>query len=101
MQLKTINARDVRLPADAVEALESGEAVAVARYGKRSAVLLSDEDFALVEPLLDLLKQGLAMPAEMTMTAGDIALEAELASDREPSAQEDELIERALRSSAG
>ncbi len=98
MQLITVSAKQVRLPPEAVEALASGEAVGVTKYGKRRAVVLSDEDFALVEPLLDLLKRGASMPAEMTMTADDIVLERDLASDRESSAQEDELIERALQS---
>ncbi|MEX0674744.1 MAG: hypothetical protein WD067_08210 [Gaiellaceae bacterium] len=96
MKVVTIAAKEIRLPGEAVAALEGRSVVAVTHYGRRRHVILSDEDFALVEPLLELLRDGADVPAEMLMTKEDIALERALAEDREPSPGEEELIEEIL-----
>jgi hypothetical protein len=94
-----VRSQEVRLPARAVEALERHSVVSVTHYGRRRHVVLTDESFALVAPLLELLEQGASVPAEMLMTTEDIALERALAEDREPSAAEGALIESALEQS--
>lgn len=96
MKVVEIAAKEIRLPGEAVAALEEHGVVAVTHYGRRRHVILADEDFALVEPLLELLREGTEVPAEMLMTKEDIALERALAEDREPSPGEEELIEAVL-----
>lgn len=95
-----MRSQEVRLPARALAALERHGVVAVTRYGRRRHVVLTDESFALVAPLLELLEQGVRVPAELLMTTEDIALERALAEDREPSEAEEALIEAALESPA-
>jgi hypothetical protein len=92
-----VRAQDVRLPARAVEALERNEVVAVTHYGRRRHVVLSEERFSLVAPLLEALAAGAAVPSELLMTADDIALERALADDREPDEAEQALIESVRR----
>ena len=96
MDVVEVRSQEVRLPARALDALERDGAVAVTHYGRRRHVVLTDERFALVAPLLELLEQGARVPAELLMTTEDIALERALAEDREPSAAEEALIEAAL-----
>jgi hypothetical protein len=96
MKVVEIAAKQIRLPGEAVSALDQHDVVAVTHYGRRRHVILSDEDFALVEPLLELLREGTAVPSEMLMTKEDIALERALAEDREPSPGEDDLIDALL-----
>lgn len=96
MRVVEIAAKQIRLPGEAVAALEDHGVVAVTHYGRRRHVILTDEDFALVEPLLELLREGTAVPAEMLMTKEDIALERALAQDQESTPEEDELIEAVL-----
>jgi hypothetical protein len=96
MELVEVAAQDVRLPAAAVEALSAHRAVAVTRYGRRQHVLLTNEQFELVAPLLELLEEGAAVSPELLMTAQDIALERDLAGDREPSAAENAQIDALL-----
>jgi hypothetical protein len=91
-----VRSQEVRLPAEAVDALERHGVVAVTHYGRRRHVVLTDESFALVAPLLELLEQGARVPAELLMTTEDIALERALAEDREPSAAEEAIIESTL-----
>ena len=95
-----MRSQDVRLPALAVDALERHGVVAVTHYGRRRHVVLTDESFSLVEPLLELLEQGVRVPAELLMTTEDIALERALAEDRDPSDGEEALIEAALDQSS-
>jgi hypothetical protein len=96
MQLLEIRSQDVRLPAEALEALEHDAAVVVTHYGRRRHVVLSEERFALVAPLLELLDEGVRVPAEMLMTASEIDLERALAEDREPAPGEEALIDATL-----
>jgi hypothetical protein len=102
MRMLEIGAQEVRLPERAVEALEQDIPVAVTHYGRRRHVLLSEERFALVAPLLELLEAGASIPSELLLTEGDLELERMLAAAREPDAAEDELVAEALRqTSAG
>lgn len=91
-----VQARDVRLPAEATEAVAEGTPVVVTRYGQRTLVMLSDREFSLVEPMLELLKKGVSVSPEMLMTEDDVELMRDLANDREPDEAEravlDELI---------
>ncbi len=96
MKLVEVGSREVRLPARAIEALARREVVAVTHYGKRRHVVLADEQFALIEPLLELLAEGARVPSETLMTKEDIALERALAEDREPSEAETALIDSVL-----
>lgn len=96
MELLEVAAQDVRLPADAVEALAAHRPVAVTRYGRRQHVLLTNEQFELVAPLLELLEEGVAVSPELLMTVQDIALERDLAEDREPSPAENAQIDALL-----
>jgi len=99
MKLVEVRSQDVRFPGHALEALERNEIVGVTHYGKRRLVCLSGEEFALVEPLLEILREGRPVPSELLMSTEDIALERALAEDRESAPAEDELIERALADS--
>jgi hypothetical protein len=96
MDVVEVRSQEVRLPGRAVEALDRHGVVAVTHYGRRRHVVLSDERFSLVAPLLELLEEGAGVPAELLMTTDDIALERALAQDREPSPAEEQLIESAL-----
>jgi PHD/YefM family antitoxin component YafN of YafNO toxin-antitoxin module len=91
-----VRAQDIRLPAEAAEAVSEGTPVAVTRYGRRTLVLLSDREFSLVEPMLEMLKKGITVSPEMLMTRDDVELMRDLANDREPDeverAELDELI---------
>lgn len=100
MSVIEVKAQDVRIPAEATEALAGGKAVAVTRYGRRTAVLIPDEQFSLIEPVLELLNKGTSVSPELLMTEEDIALMRELAQDREPAdaeaAQLEELVSEEL-----
>jgi len=96
MEIFEIPSHEMRLPPQALAALEQRQPVAVTRYGKRRHVVLSEEQFALVAPLLELLEEGASVPSELLMTEEDIALERHLAEDRQPDPAEDALIESAL-----
>ena len=101
MRVVDVRAQEIRLPPRALEALARREVVAVTHYGKRRHVLLSEEQFSLVAPLLELLEQGASIPSEMLMTDEDIELERALADDREPSEADDALIDSLLDASRG
>jgi PHD/YefM family antitoxin component YafN of YafNO toxin-antitoxin module len=92
MRVVELPATDVRLSPSAAEALSTDVPVVVTRYGRRAHVVLSAEQFALIEPLLELLEEGRAVPAELLMTEDDLELQKMLAEDREPSPGEIELI---------
>ena len=71
MEILEFPARELRLPVEALDALGAGGVAAVTRYGRRRWYVLSDDQFALVAPVLELLlEQG------------------ELADDREPYASD-------------
>jgi PHD/YefM family antitoxin component YafN of YafNO toxin-antitoxin module len=89
-------ATDVRLSASAAEALADERPVVVTRYGKRSHVVLTSDQFALVEPLLEFLEEGRTLPAELMMTNDDLALQKMLAEDREPSPGELALVDAVI-----
>lgn len=96
MRIVEVPAQEVRLPAQAVEALAAHVPVAVTRYGHRQHVVLSEEQFRLVAPLLELLEEGVAVSPELLMTREDIGLERDLDRDREPSEAENAQIEALL-----
>ncbi len=100
MKIVEIRSHEMRLPGRALQALERREPVAVTHYGKRRHVVLAEEQFALVAPLLELLEEGASVPSELLMTEEDIALERALAADRRPDAAEDALVEAALADDA-
>lgn len=101
MSTVEVRAQDVRLPAEATEALADGVPVAVTRYGHRTAVVLSEEQFRLVEPVLELLMKGATVSAEMLMTEADIALMRDLADDRLPAEAEQAQLEALIREDLG
>jgi hypothetical protein len=78
-----VPSQEVRLPQEAVTALAEGKAVSVTRYGRRQHVVLSKEQFELVEPLLELLEEGANVSPELLMTKADVELMTDLAEDRE------------------
>jgi PHD/YefM family antitoxin component YafN of YafNO toxin-antitoxin module len=89
-----VPSQEVRLPVAAVEALTRGRPVAVTRYGRPVHVVLSQEQFARVAPLLELLNEGAEVSPELLMSSEDIELMHDLAEDREPSkAEEDQIAE--------
>ncbi|HYZ28053.1 MAG TPA: hypothetical protein VE570_03275 [Thermoleophilaceae bacterium] len=91
-----VPAQEVRLPQEAVNALAAGRAVAVTRYGRRQHVVLSKEQFELVEPLLELLEEGASVSPELLMTKADIDLMTDLAEDREVTDAEAEHLDDLL-----
>src|SRR6266568_2734841 len=99
MDVLEVSAQETRLSAKIVEALAERRPVAVNRYGKRLAVLLSNEQFDLVAPLLELLQEGALVSPELLKTAEDFELERALAQDREPTDAEDAQIAELLRAS--
>jgi len=101
MELLDVPAQEVRLSARISRALAEHRPVAVSRYGKRLAVVLSDEQFDLVAPLLELLEQGAAVSPELLMTVDDLELERALAQDRESTDAENAQIAELLRASSG
>jgi PHD/YefM family antitoxin component YafN of YafNO toxin-antitoxin module len=96
MKTVEVPASDVRLSKRATTALADRKPVTVTRYGRRAHVVLSADQFALVEPLLELLDEGVSVPAEILMTKDDLELERLLAEDREPTPGEEALIEELL-----
>jgi hypothetical protein len=92
MELVDVTAREVRIPRRAVAALDANIPVAVTRYGKRLHVLLPESQFALVAPLLELLEDGVAVSPELLRTSADVALERDLAEDRQTPAVENAQI---------
>lgn len=100
MKLLEVRSQDVRLPARAVDALAEGMPVAVTRYGGQVHVVLPTDKFQLVEPLLELLEEGIAVSPEMLMTQEDIALTHDLAEDREPAPTEEAQIDLLLAESS-
>jgi len=99
MDILEVPAEEVRLSAAIADALAQRRPVAVNRYGKRLAVLLSGEQFDLVAPLLSLLQDGAHVSPELLKTDEDLELERALADDRDPSDAEDEQIVELLRES--
>lgn len=91
-----VPAHEVRLSKRAASALLDGIPVSVTRYGRRSHIVLTIEQFELIEPLLELLDEGVRIPAELLLTEADIELERLLAEDREPSPGERALIAEVL-----
>lgn len=96
MELIEVKSQDVRLPAVATDALTHGTPVAVTRYGNPIHVVLPTDKFRLIEPLLELLQQGVTVSPEMLMTQEDIALTHDLAEDREPVPAEEAQIDTLL-----
>jgi hypothetical protein len=96
VEIVEVRAQDVRLPAEAARALDDHKAVAVTRYGKRLHVVLAEEQFALVEPLLELLADGADVSPELLRSTADLELERELAEDRDTPAAENEQIAELL-----
>ena len=85
MDVLELPARGLRLPVDELDALAADAVAAVTRYGKRRWYVLSDDQFALVAPLLELLlEQGGPVSPELQMTREDIELARELEEDVEP-----------------
>jgi hypothetical protein len=99
MDVLEVPAQEVRLSAKIAEALAERRPVAVNRYGKRLAVVLSDEQFDLVAPLLELLQEGALVSPELLKTEEDLELERALAQDRVPTDAEDAQIAELLEAS--
>lgn len=96
-----VRSQDVRIPVEASEALAEGIPVAVTRYGRPTHVLLSEEQFALVEPMLEMLQKGVAVSPELLMSEGDIELMNDLADDREPAEAEAAQLEHLIATELG
>ncbi len=96
MNVLEVSAQEIRLPASAVKALDQHTVVAVTHYGRRRHVILSEEQFELISPLLELLAEDARVPFELLMSRDDALLERALAEDRDPSDGEEALIAAAL-----
>jgi PHD/YefM family antitoxin component YafN of YafNO toxin-antitoxin module len=92
VELFEVPSQEVRLPPRAVEALAAHRPVAVTRYGRRLHVVLTEEQFSLLEPLLELLQEGGALSPELLRSNEDLALERALGEDREPTEAENAQI---------
>ena len=92
VELFEVPSQQVRLPARAIEALAAHRPVAVTRYGRRQHVVLTEEQFSLLEPLLELLQEGAAVSPELFRSREDIELEQALGEDREPTEAENAQI---------
>ena len=68
----------------------------ITRDGKPVHVVLPEEQFELVAPLLDVLKEGVTMSPEMLMTKNDIELMRDLADDRDVAEEEQQQIDDLL-----
>jgi hypothetical protein len=101
MSVVEVKAQDVRLPSEAVAALTNGHPVAVTRYGRRTVVLIDGEQFTLIEPILELLKQGVTLSPELLMTEEDTALMRDLSRDREPAEAEAAQLEALISEELG
>jgi hypothetical protein len=99
VEVLEVAAQDVRLSAKIAGALAERRPVAISRYGKRLAVLLSGDQFELVAPLLSLLQDGVQVSPELLKSEEDLELERALAADREPTDAEEEQIADLLRES--
>lgn len=99
MDILEVAAQEVRLSAKIASALAERRPVAVNRYGRRLAVLLSEEQFDQVAPLLELLQEGAAVSPELLKTEDDLQLERALAEDRLPVDEEEAQIAELVRAS--
>jgi hypothetical protein len=79
----TINASSVRLPEDARIALESHRDVQVVAHRRPRYVLINADDYALISPLLDRVRQGTPLPIEDLLDDDDFAIIAELEAEDE------------------
>lgn len=100
-ELCEVAAKDVRLPREATDALSEGRPVLVTRYGKPIHVLMPEDRFHQVLPLLEALSEGVTLSPEMQMTKADIDLMRDLADDREVIGEEEEQISELLARSEG
>lgn len=96
-----IPAKEVRLPQEAAHALAQGRGVVITRYGKPVHVVLPEEQFESVAPLLEALNEGMAMSPEMLMTKDDIELMRDLADDRDVAEEEQQQISDLLAREQG
>lgn len=96
-----IPAKEVRLPQAATDALAQGRGVIVTRYGKPIHVVLSEDQFASVAPLLEVLAEGATVSPEMQMTKDDIDLIRDLADDRDVAEEEQRQIDGLLAHEQG
>ncbi len=96
MNVIEVSSQEVRFPAAAVQALERHDVVAVTHYGRRRHVVLSEDQFALIAPLLELLEEDARVPSELFMSNDDMRLERELAEDRASTEGENALIAAAI-----
>ena len=83
VEIFEIPSHEVRLPARAVEVLAAHRPVGVTRYGHRQHVILAEEQFVLIAPLLELLSEGAGVSPELLMTKEDIELLNDLAEEDE------------------
>ena len=81
--LFTINASSVRLPEDARLALESHRDVQVVAHRRPRYVLVNADDYALISPLLERVRQGAPLPIEDLLDDDDFAIIAELEAEDE------------------
>jgi hypothetical protein len=92
VEVVEVPSQQVRFPARAIKALAAHRPVAVTRYGRRLHVVLTEEQFSLVEPLLELLQEGTAVSPELLRSTEDIELERALAEDRAVTEEENAQI---------
>ncbi len=78
-----INASSVRLPEDARLALESHRDVQVVAHRRPRYVLVNADDYALISPLLERVRQGAPLPIEDLLDDDDFAIIAELEAEDE------------------
>jgi PHD/YefM family antitoxin component YafN of YafNO toxin-antitoxin module len=70
--MATVPATQVRIPAEAKEALIRDEPVMVVKHERPSFVLISAEAYALVSHLLERYRAGLPVPIEELLTEEDL-----------------------------
>jgi hypothetical protein len=79
----TINASSVRLPEDARIALDNHRDVQVVAHRRPRYFLINADDYALISPLLDRVRQGTPLPIEDLLDDDDFAIIAELEAEDE------------------
>lgn len=88
----SVPSEDVRLSSQARAALDESGRLIVTRYGQPAGAYLTWDRYALIEPMLDLLEEGVVLSPELLMTKDDIALIADLGTDDEPTPAEDAVM---------
>jgi len=74
MEDLVIQAREVRLPKAAREALEQGDSVVITRYGRPAMAAVAPEAFQAVRPIIERRRKGLPVCHTDLLNSDDIAV---------------------------